>query len=130
MVAHRWFAAKACPGDWIYNREGQIAAEVNKRLGEDPGPTPPYPPKPEPPEPEPQYTTTITIRNLGIDDEGNDVKALQGILEANGHNLDWCGGCDGIFGEGTEEAVIDYQVAHGLDADGVVGPNTWAKLLK
>jgi len=128
MVAHRWFAAKACPGDWIYNREGEIAAEVNRRLGSpDPGPEPP---KPEPPEPEPQYTTTITIRNLGIDDEGNDVKALQGILEANGHDLSWCGGCDGIFGDGTEEAVMDYQRAHGLEADGVVGPATWGALLK
>lgn len=32
MTVHRWFAAKACPGDWLYNRHGQIAAEVNKRL--------------------------------------------------------------------------------------------------
>ena len=33
MTVHRWFAAKACPGDWLYSRHGQIAAEVNKRLG-------------------------------------------------------------------------------------------------
>lgn len=129
MVAHRWFSAKACPGDWIYSREGQIAEEVNRRLGSEPAPQPTPQPTPEP-EPEPEYTTTITIRNLGIEDEGNDVRALQGILEANGHNLAWCGGCDGIFGEGTEEAVIDYQKDHGLDPDGVVGPATWAKLLK
>lgn len=32
MTVHRWFAAKACPGDYLYNRHGQIAAEVNKRL--------------------------------------------------------------------------------------------------
>lgn len=32
MTVHRWFAAKACPGDWLYNRHGQIAAEVNERL--------------------------------------------------------------------------------------------------
>lgn len=32
MTVHRWFAAKACPGDWLYSRHGQIAAEVNKRL--------------------------------------------------------------------------------------------------
>lgn len=29
MTVHRWFANKACPGDYIYNRLGQIAAEVN-----------------------------------------------------------------------------------------------------
>ena len=32
MTVHRWFAAKACPGDYLYNRHGQIAAEVNARL--------------------------------------------------------------------------------------------------
>lgn len=33
MTVHRWFAAKACPGDYLYSRHGQIADEVNKRLG-------------------------------------------------------------------------------------------------
>lgn len=32
ITVHRWFAAKACPGDYIYNRLGQIAAEVNAKL--------------------------------------------------------------------------------------------------
>lgn len=38
MTVHRWFANKACPGDYLYNRHGQIAEEVNKRLNakEDP----------------------------------------------------------------------------------------------
>ena len=33
MTVHRWFANKSCPGDYLYNRHGQIAAEVNRRLG-------------------------------------------------------------------------------------------------
>lgn len=33
MTVHRWFANKSCPGDYLYNRHGQIADEVNKRLG-------------------------------------------------------------------------------------------------
>lgn len=33
MTVHRWFANKACPGDYLYNRHGEIAAEVNRRLG-------------------------------------------------------------------------------------------------
>nr|DAD57951.1 MAG TPA: N-acetylmuramoyl-L-alanine amidase [Caudoviricetes sp.] len=33
MTVHRDYANKACPGDYLYNRHGQIAAEVNKRLG-------------------------------------------------------------------------------------------------
>lgn len=32
MTVHRWFAAKACPGDYIYERLGQIASDVNARL--------------------------------------------------------------------------------------------------
>lgn len=32
MTVHRWFANKACPGDYLYNLHGQIAAEVNARL--------------------------------------------------------------------------------------------------
>lgn len=32
MTVHRWFASKSCPGDYLYNRHGQIAAEVNARL--------------------------------------------------------------------------------------------------
>lgn len=33
MTVHRWFAPKACPGDYIYNRLGEIAAKVNTKLG-------------------------------------------------------------------------------------------------
>ena len=33
MTVHRDYANKACPGDYLYNLHGQIAAEVNARLG-------------------------------------------------------------------------------------------------
>ena len=33
MTVHRDYAAKACPGDWLYNRHREIVAEVNRRLG-------------------------------------------------------------------------------------------------
>lgn len=32
LTVHRWFANKSCPGDYIYNRLGQIASEVNAKL--------------------------------------------------------------------------------------------------
>ena len=35
MTAHRWFAAKACPGDYLYSRFGDIVARVNERLEEE-----------------------------------------------------------------------------------------------
>ena len=33
MTVHRWFAPKACPGDYIYQRLGDIATKVNAKLG-------------------------------------------------------------------------------------------------
>lgn len=32
ITAHRWYACKSCPGDWLYNRLGKFANEVNARL--------------------------------------------------------------------------------------------------
>lgn len=32
MTVHRWFAAKACPGDYLYSHMGKIADEVNNIL--------------------------------------------------------------------------------------------------
>lgn len=32
MTVHRDYENKACPGQWIYDRHGEIAAEVNRRL--------------------------------------------------------------------------------------------------
>lgn len=47
MTVHRDYANKSCPGDYLYNLHGEIAAEVNKRLGQteaaDPEPTTPTP---------------------------------------------------------------------------------------
>lgn len=33
MTVHRDYANKSCPGDYLYNRHREIAAEVNRRLG-------------------------------------------------------------------------------------------------
>lgn len=33
MTVHRWFANKACPGQYLYDRHGAIAAAVNEILG-------------------------------------------------------------------------------------------------
>ena len=32
LTVHRWFANKACPGNYLYNLHPQIVAEVNRRL--------------------------------------------------------------------------------------------------
>lgn len=33
ITVHRWFANKSCPGDWLYNRLGDLAAKVTTSLG-------------------------------------------------------------------------------------------------
>ena len=33
LSVHRWFANKSCPGDWLYNRLGDLAAKVTAALG-------------------------------------------------------------------------------------------------
>lgn len=37
LTVHRWFANKSCPGDWMYQRMGQLAAEINAALPKDGG---------------------------------------------------------------------------------------------
>ena len=56
---------------------------------------------------------------------GESVKTLQERLNAKGFNA---GSVDGIFGKNTRAAVIAFQNANGLAADGIVGKLTWAKL--
>ena len=55
----------------------------------------------------------------------NTVTELQSLLNQNGANLE----VDGIFGQKTYQAVLDYQSGAGLAADGIVGPLTWGSLL-
>lgn len=57
---------------------------------------------------------------------GKITALIQERLNAKGFN---CGAIDGIFGSGTENAVKAFQRAMGLADDGIVGVNTWTKLL-
>lgn len=73
-------------------------------------------------------TVTITLKQLAKGDKGAQVRSLQQILGAKGYS---CGkyGADGEFGSATRTAVRNYQRDSGLVADGIVGVNTWNKLL-
>lgn len=33
LTVHRWFANKSCPGDWMFQRMGQLADDINAGLG-------------------------------------------------------------------------------------------------
>ena len=56
---------------------------------------------------------------------GSFVRYLQFVLQINGYNP---GSYDGIFGNLTQNAVLSFQQANGLVADGIVGPKTWEKI--
>lgn len=81
-----------------------------------------------------QDTKTPTVSSpekpiLRFGSKGPSVKELQEKLIALGYS---CGsyGADGKFGWNTYKAVLRFQREHGLEIDGVVGPKTWAELLK
>jgi peptidoglycan hydrolase-like protein with peptidoglycan-binding domain len=57
---------------------------------------------------------------------GEAVVALQYLLTARGFSPD---GVDGIFGPHTRAAVIRFQAAKRLSADGVAGGQTWPALI-
>ena len=59
MTVHRWFANKSCPGGYLYQRQGEIAEEVTRRLGRNAGGASPSP----------------------TDEEERDVKRYNGIEE-------------------------------------------------
>lgn len=86
---------------------------------------------PEVPEPEPVYvnpsyycTVKLPLLKKGMRDGA--VVGLQMLLSAHGY---YSGECSGIFDEKTKRAVMGFQADAGLETDGEVGGQTWAKLI-
>ena len=74
----------------------------------------------------PQAPPPPAMPTLRLGARGDAVVTLQRRLLANGVPVG--GGIDGVFGYGTNHAVVWFQRTRGLVADGVVGPRTWAAL--
>lgn len=111
MTVHRWFANKACPGDYLYGKHSYIAEQVNKKLG--------------------VKTTTSSVSTivktnsiktsfsskLKID---SNIKAIQKWLNTNyktGLSI------DGIYGTKTKKALVKawQKEVGGLTVDGIFG---------
>ncbi len=120
ITVHRWFDNKACPGDWLYSRLGDLASKVTARLTA----------KEETKKEEKSVKIELLILRKG--NKGEQVKTLQRILRIRGWK-DSSGkalAIDGSFGPATEYAVKTFQKKKGITADGIVGEKTWTKLLK
>lgn len=89
--------------------------------------------KPEPtPEPTPSDKVTVELDVLKRGATGGQVQTIQALLngfgfrDEDGDEL----AIDGIYGQHTEYAVRAYQAARDLTVDGVVGSETWTRILK
>jgi peptidoglycan hydrolase-like protein with peptidoglycan-binding domain len=81
------------------------------------GTAPPATPSAPPPPAAVEKRKTLKRRSKHT----QDVRYLQKLLGMT---------VDGVFGRATEEAVKKAQKENGLPADGIVGPYTWAALIK
>ena len=71
-------------------------------------------------------STGVTLPLLGRGSRGQTVRLLQAALAGLGYGAL---AADGIFGDNTAGAVKRFQAAEALAADGIVGRDTWHKLL-
>jgi peptidoglycan hydrolase-like protein with peptidoglycan-binding domain len=83
---------------------------------------------PAPTSPTPSASPTVQTRftTLQLGSRGYAVAELQAILRLLGY---YTGSIDGQFQASTATAVAAFQQAAGLEPDGVVGLNTWNRLL-
>ena len=78
------------------------------------------------------FATGITVPRLALEgapvglpptvrfgSRGDAVKTLQRELQI---------AADGIFGRVTKRELLDYQIEHGLEPDGICGPATWVEI--
>lgn len=82
---------------------------------------------------QPAQTTASTLNVTGLPllrygDKGECVRSAQLLLIGRGYSCGWCG-ADGEIGQDTCNAVIAYQRACGLQQDGIIGAQTWARLI-
>ena len=123
------FKVEQTAGVWVYYR----ATPMGDKKGvvafreKSPGASPPAPTAPSGPvvvTPQgpavPTSASPVALATIRRGSRGNDVVVLQRRLGIT---------ADGIFGPGTEAAVIAYQKRNGLVPDGVVGPRTWSSLM-
>lgn len=71
------------------------------------------------------YGDYASCGNVQYGQTGDCVSEVQAWLAENGYNIT----ADGIFGQNTLTAVMNFQSTRGLTVDGIVGTNTWDALI-
>lgn len=75
--------------------------------------------------------STLTVTGLPLlryGDKGEFVRSVQLLLIGRGYSCGRCG-ADGEIGQDTFNAIIAFQRASGLQQDGIIGAQTWARLI-
>lgn len=140
LTRHNMFAATTCPGSYLQSKFPYIAAEVNKRLN---GTV-----EIESKKPTVRDWQLAAIADgykfpkYGADGEwGAECEAVaekaivkKRLYYANQNLTKIVQRClgievDGKCGNATKAAIVEYQRANTLEADGAVGLNTWKALL-
>ena len=110
MTVHRDYANKSCPGDYLYNRMGDIASKVNKKLG--------------------SSTTNLESEENTMEAKLNDKNNFVWVIKKDLILLKKLGvitqGVDNnyMFGNGTLEAIKQVQKKAGIKVDGICGTET------
>ena len=152
MTVHRWFAATACPGDYLYERHAQIAAEVNVRLA---GNTPVEKPIEKPTATnKDSYTLKAFVKDtqkvtgaavdgipgpetisktVTLSASKNNTHAAVKFVQKRLYELGYTevGVADGIAGPKFTSAVAHFQLDNNCVVDGEITARnkTWKKLL-
>ena len=81
------------------------------------------------PQPQTYKYVTPSVRMISKGMKGNDVRQAMLILKDLGYYTSNIPKSDNEFGPNMEKATKAFQSAKGLSADGIIGKDTWAKLL-
>ena len=112
MTVHRDFANKSCPGDYLYNRMGDIANKVNKKLGNS------------------SSSSASSSKPSTKPSASNGNKAIKNVQSWVNKNYTSIS-VDGIYGPETKKGLVktlqkelNKQFNSGLVVDGIWGPKT------
>lgn len=102
--------------------------QAESALGQSPrSPAPSKSPPPTTPVPsQPPATKGVDRPFLKLGSQGTEVTEVQALLKLLGY---YTGTINGVYEESTASAVFQFQKAAGLSPDGIVGSDTWNRLL-